>query len=1082
MPAILHLTQPGRDKTALAISLLRQTARSSRDPFPSVWALLATRRQALNFRQRLIDNDAASQAFFNIEFFNFYQLNARLLRLAGVPVRRLSPQIQFSLLRALLQRMREDGELRYFGRIADKRGLAAVLADLIDEFKQNGIEVDQFRNASKSAKDREIAAIYHRYQETLRQSDLADVEGEGWLALATVRRQPALAAQVDLLLVDGYDQFTPVQARLLAALARSIQQVHITLSAPMRGGVASPVGRGGLARDRLAEAFRLTQVNLTEQQYEAESGSRPDDLEQLERKIFQDAPPQTGSGAIELIEMPNEAEEAKAILRGVKRRLLQGARPEDILIALRDWSRYASFFATAEADYGLPLLLQHQQALDKSPLIAATLDLLQLAPRFRRLELLDVLRSPYFDTGLEAEMVDLLDRISHEQQFLGGSKEAWLELIDHALQRSRNPQDEYNFKTLTAEQAAALSQGLADFIDNVRPADRADIDVYISWLAQLLGIETRVGGAGAPGAYSLRTLMRANEQVQANPAIAQRDLLALGSLARIMRDLQSCEAVLQLTLGGSAQVTWERFWSELKQALQSTADDAPSLSRRGRVLVTTAAEARGLPHAHVYIPGLAEGVFPAELAEDPLYLDSKREDLQARGIPLKRGAERIDDQGLFYELISLPRRTLTLSRPTFEAGRVRIESHLWRAVRRVFPTLTPQSRRIGGVVECDESANGAELMLALADQLNRPGAQAAAPAWRAVNWLRAQPELAEQWQRIRRGRQVERGRLSNAPFDRYSGVLSQPYTLAQAALRLGRERAWSASRLKDYGLCGFRYFAKHLLKLEEIREPEAGADALQLGLLNHSILEQTYARISALGLPISEAHVEKALAILNEVADDWLGRAPETFNFQASATWDEEKQMLVNRLAALIKLDFSTDSPLNDFGEPRQIEQLEYAFREIEIDMPGDMAAIRVNGYIDRIDRADDKLMLVDYKTGSARINRGEMECGRDFQMMIYQSVLRRLLEDGKLAGEAAGGLFWHLRDLGTSGRFSTDSEDDEAALEAARGHIARNLKMGRGGQFPVHATALEKGKCARYCEFSRLCRLHVTGRFKTQP
>ena len=92
-----------------------------------------------------------------------------------------------------------------------------MLAELIDELKQASVDVDAFAAAAQSDKDREIAQIYRRYQDMLRRSDLADVEGEGWLALATMRARPDTAAHVDRLLVDGYDQFTLVQAQLLAA-------------------------------------------------------------------------------------------------------------------------------------------------------------------------------------------------------------------------------------------------------------------------------------------------------------------------------------------------------------------------------------------------------------------------------------------------------------------------------------------------------------------------------------------------------------------------------------------------------------------------------------------------------------------------------------------------------------------------------------------------------------------------------------------------------------------------------------------------------------------------------------------------
>ena len=790
--------------------------------------MLATRRQELSFRQRLIEAHSSQAVYFNIEFFNFYTLNARLLKIAGTPARRLDRLTRHNLLRQLLADMLAAGELRYFQRIAATRGFVSVVADLIDELKQSRVDVEDFAAAARSDKDREIAAIYQRYQNSLRQSELADVEGEGWLALATLQKRSDIIADVDLLLVDGYDQFTPVQAQLLAELSRARGHVHITLTALQGDDNWRLPRRSSLARQGLERAFAAAGVELKLRNVEAAADNRHEDLQQLSAAIFRHQPARRSAGAIQLIALHDPADEVKAILRAIKRLLLNGARADDILVALRDWDRYATYFASGREAYGLPLLLHDEGALNRAPVIAALIDLLGLAPRFRRRDLLDVMRSPYIDAGLSLEQIALLDRISLEQQFPGGSGADWLEIIQLSRRRSDDARDDADGTAVSAEQAEGLATQLSAFIDAVSAPETAELPEYIRWLAGLLGADPQSDGQAESGAYSLNIIMRAWEHDRENPTIVQRDINALNGLKAILRDLLASDAVLRTVYGQHQPLEWRRFRADLLHALQTHADQRPGLSRQGQVLVTTASEARGLPHDHVFVPGLAEGVFPAEASEDPFYLDSERERLQARGIPLATRAERIDDRGLFYELISLPRRSLILSRPTFQAGRVWIESHLWRAVKDVFTDLPLETRTVGAVIEPAESANGAELMLALADQLNRQDAGDGESALRARNWLLAQSRHAESWRRLARQRGIELGRLSNVPFDRYSGLLSRPELRAQTARLLGEERVWSASRLKDYGLCGFRYFAKRLLRLEEVEEPEAGVDACSL--------------------------------------------------------------------------------------------------------------------------------------------------------------------------------------------------------------------------------------------------------------
>lgn len=1084
MAHILHLAPEGTGKTARLLALLREMTLSKRDRLPKIWVLLATRRQALNFRQRLIELDDDIAAYCNIESFNFYSLNARLLKYARSPVRRLSPLTRYRLLRRLLARMLAADQLPHFQRIADTRGFVAIAAELIDELKQAKVDVDAFAAAARSQKDEELALIYRRYQETLTHSDLADVEGEGWLALAKLRD---IALDVDLLLVDGYDQFTIVQAQMLAALSQAIPHIHISLTdMPITIADALP-HRSALARQRLELAFEETRVELRTETIETNASERESDLVQLGERIFLDRPAAAGGAAIKLIEMPSPADEVRSVLRLIKRQLLQGVKPEDILVALRDWNRYAAHFASIGDEYGLPLLLGNEPDLHTSPMIAGLIDLLDMAPRFRRRDLLDILRSPYMNAGLDPESIDLLDRISLERQFLGGDAEDWLDTVMLAGGSAIRDSDADALTVLDSEQQDRLFSRLSAFFESLRPPVQADVPAYVEWLDNLLGIDPQADSAEqqplvtATG-LTLNLLAGARQHEPDKDRITRQDLMAWSGLKRILRDFSSSDDVLREVYGAAAQIDWPRFWSLLKQAVESTTLEPGDRSRAGQVLVTTAAEARGLPHRHVYILGLSEGLFPADVPQDPLFLDSERERLQAHGIPLATQAERNDDQGLFYELISLPQESLTLSRPTFQAGKVWIESHLWRAVRRVYPDLAPTTGKLGAVVPALDSASGSEMLLGVASQLNGYDPSHAESALHIKSWLRHDSGFAAHWRRIEAGRRVELGRLSNAPFDRYSGVLTRPDLLAEVARQLGGERVWSASQLNDYGHCGFRFFAKRLLKLEEFKEPELGLDAAQLGSLNHRILEETYRAIAGRALRIDEENLRVALDLFASAADDILDRAPKLFQFRATATWQEEKQVLRNRLMALIRHDFSPESPLAKFGDRRYVHDLELKFDDVEIELPANEEALRVAGYIDRIDNVDGKLVLVDYKSGTTPVARREMEIGRDFQMMVYALVLQGLLERTGNESKVAGGLFWHVRDLKASGRYSADDEDDIAAIETARQHVARNLAAGRAGQFPARATALEDGKCSRYCEFSHFCRMHVTSPYKASP
>src|SRR5690606_21951774 len=127
------------------------------------------------------------------------------------------------------------------------------------------------------------------------------------------------------------------------------------------------------------------------------------------------------------------------------------------------------------------------------------------------------------------------------------------------------------------------------------------------------------------------------------------------------------------------------FVADLRAAL-SAAEISTAPDRSGRVLITTATDARGSAHAHVFILGLSEGIFPAPLRADALYLDSERLKLALDGTALLRtAAERADDDSLFLELIAQARASLTLSRPSMNGGQAWPPSALWNGVAALLP-------------------------------------------------------------------------------------------------------------------------------------------------------------------------------------------------------------------------------------------------------------------------------------------------------------------------------------------------------------------------------------------------------------
>lgn len=1083
MPTTILKAPVGAGKTEAVLRILSQTLQdeAATTPFVRVWVLLASRRQEVAFRQRLVDYPDNQRVYFNVEFFNFYELNARLLNMNRTPPRRIQEVARYRLLAAVLRQLDEAGALTFWREVAQTAGFVRAVAALIDELKQNLVHPQAFIQASATAKERELGEIYAAYQATLQTHHLVDLEGEAWLALETLRRQPTLARSVRLLLVDGYDQFTPVQAEIVALLARH-SETYVTLTVLAESERQRTVGkRFEQAMARLEAAHAAHQVELQQRTIEAGDVGRAADLQVLARHLFSRAAPTPASStpALHLVEVPQEGDEVAEVLRRVKALLLAGVRPDEVLIAVRDWGRYAPFFETYRHAYQLPLLLHYAPPLAENPVLVVFLGVLRLSrlgeDGFETRQLLDVLRSPYVRVaGLDAHNVSLLEQVAQRSQVVGG-REAWLAAVAAATKPARGDHEDLP-PLLEESHANALQTQLKNFFDLVTPPPTATMSDYVAWIEGLLGADVAQDEENADDATEdgaslgvLRAIRALSGHSEAQNRLMARDLHAVNALKTLLHGFVHAEELLETTLGQSAQpLTWQAFWSELEVTLASAQHPPRDPARSGRVLVTTANNARGLPHPHVFILGLAEGLFPKPVLQDPLLLESERAALAQAGVRIETQAQRVADEGLFYELISLARNSLTLSRPTVQEGKLWNESHLWRMVRAVFtPDTLPVARqRIGEVVALARACALDEVLLAVADGLQAGRDDAALRG--ALAWLLAS-DGAALWQRVAEGRAVEVGRMAHdLPFDAYSGVLQDARNLAWVARTLHDARPYSATQLNHFGSCHYQFFAKRLLKLEALKPIQEGMDVLQRGTLYHAILEATYAQIKARGWRIEPAYSAGALDVLAQVCVDLLGSAPERYGFRPSALWQQEMRYIAQKLAAVVRKDFETGDGT------RTPHAFELGFEGVRVPL-GDprVPYVVLRGSIDRVDISPEGLHVIDYKSGSTPYPTSDLKNGRNFQMWTYVMALRQLMPDLPVLS----GAFWRIETNETGGAFVFPK--DEELLTLGTQYVAAYLAQARAGSFAVQPRKLSGGKCSSYCEFAELCRVARTSPHK---
>lgn len=1090
----------GAGKTEAVLQALSSVVDDKSRPFARVWVLLASGRQEVAFRQRLADLPDARHVYFNAEVFNFPKLYDRLLKLTHQPRQRVNDATRLSILRNLLHDLQQRGELNTFASIADRAGFARLIDDFIAELKQNLIPPDDFARQVQTAKDADIARIYQAYQQTLIEHHLVDAEGEAWLTLEALQHDTELARHVDLLIVDGFDQFSEVQAHILATISAHIGRVLITLTA--LAGREQTVGRRfQRAFERIQKAHAHHDVPFSVQPLTAQPNRHPD-LQNLSRDLFDlNVSPHTphNPDSIRFFSASEPAQEVALVLRDVKRRLLTGTPPDEMLIALRDWHTYNLHFEVFARVYDIPLLTHYAQPIVDNPVISILLKALHLAPTaeedprtgFRPRDVLQILHSPYVNIpDLDANTRQHLEQIVQEGRIISG-RQAWFDCLDERFEINiyRDDEDDERF-VLTApdlDRTITVSLTLQAFFDAVTMPDYAPLSEYVARIEQLIGVETLKDDEHpedddpfnwSPQEDFTFDMVRSIRHTHHDPtlkALVVRDIQALQAFKDILRNYLANAELLQNLWGRSDEVAWANLRRDLQESVANYRPMTPSPARNGRVLVTTATNARGLPHDHVYILGLSEGIFPAPRKEDPLYLDNERLALRERGIHLPTQSEKTDDAGIFYELINLARHSLTLARSTVQGSKSHNESYLWRITRETFTpdSLTTHHLKIGELPPPAEVASLDEAYLSLADAMTRPTLPS--PDVQTLHaWLTADAHRHARWRAILDATTTERRRGAPVPHDAYTGVILQTDLRAEIHAHLLDDYPWSASQFNQIGACAYQFFASRLLRLEPLYEPAEGFDNLQYGTLIHTILERIYAQIRAETLAIHPDNATDAHEIAHDMLTEVLATLPEQLGVNLTPQWHHEKRAIHRQIIDLVTLDFSPQSPLYSPDTERTVYAVEQALDE-HLTLRDWHAPVRVRGYIDRIDRIGDQLHIIDYKTGKPP-GKSDLQEGRNYQMFVYIRAMQTLLKRRTSPQKIVAGYFWQLK--GDAKLTAWQPEED--AFAHAEAHLVRMLQALHQANFAVAPNKrTDDDRCQPFCPFYQFCRLANVNPYK---
>jgi len=1093
----------GTQKTAWLLDEYRAALRRGREtlqPGRTLW-ICPTDRARRYLRSHLLGTELS--ACFAPNLFTFERFAERILEFSTQRISPLSPAMQRILLRRLVDAERRRGGLKYFSPIAHTSGFLDLVLSLISELKRDETWPEEFEAACKARgvrpSDRELARLYTAYQNELLRHSWYDAQGRFWSAREQLERgEWGPFDSFELVVIDGFTDFTYTQYEILSLLSRRAERMLITLP------LETPLVRRDLFAKTESALERLKRLNdgavkVTSMDGETPATqaaeSRPAGFRQIATQLFanpRSIPLSSEADGLELIAAAGPLGEVRSIAARIKSLLLGGVSADDIIVAFRSPDDYADLVEEVFTAAGIPYSADGGRPLGRSPLVRTLLSALQLEIEdwpFERL--LAVLRSSLmrprwreWSAGSRRMVARELRRLK-----LHLGRETILSTLEREATRGDGSEptaditETSNPAADSASSPAASALGLLKQLSHTLARVRQPAS-FGSWAEIVVSLARELGIAPGPK----RSADDDDPHIAEERRVWETFEGLLFSAAQTVEQLEESPATLTLS----------DFYRELADLVYSQVTNIPT-PPGPRVQVLDAAQVRSLKMPYLFLGGLTESSFPRRQGEDCVYGETERRELNEHGLALGHHASRTQEEMLlFYGVVTSPQKLLVLSYPAMTTnGQPLSPSPYLTALVELFePDALPVQRE-----ESLDPVPAVEAVQNVADLRVIATAEALAGRPQLFRTLAGREEGVAAARGVIAAGEMAVARFHTRGFTSYEGIMRHPANRAALAERFSPEREFSATQLEAYAQCPFRFWVSRVLDVQPLEPPEIATDFRRRGILVHEILAELHQElrdvldVSMLGdaaddssrqvvdrfhhllrqkleriVPASE--LQKALlAVEQRLLSRWgTAYAEQWLEYN---TQNREKAG-VTLAPSLFEIIFGT--PAKD--DPTPPEKI---YRPLVLGNGENET--RINGRIDRIDVGETEgatlFNIIDYKTGKPpKFSLDDIRSGRTLQLVLYALAVERLEIVGPAAKPFQPG-YWSIQETGFSACLKSSSKktcqnlddpDWDAACQSLEELVPRLAAAIRGGAFPVYN---QQETCTGYCDYKTACRVN---------
>jgi RecB family exonuclease len=968
-----------------------------------------------------------------------------------------------------------NAALRYFEPVADTPGFPRALARTLEELRLTGVSASAVADVPLSGRD--LSGLLDRFEQAFATAGTVDRAELFRVAAALVATQPTQGA---LLLLDVAIEH-PAEWALVQACVRRASATVATV----------PSG------DPAAQLFLAAGAERAQVDDEAAT-----DLGHLRRYLFvRDARPTERplDGSLDFFSAPGEGRECVEIARRILRHARRGVRFDEMAVLVRSPHSYFGLLEHALRRAGVPAWFDrgtrrpHPAGRAFLAILACAAEQLSAARFAEYLSLGQVPAADgeaasdwqpsrddaFGDENETAEDEHAEERNAAASESVGpdapvvvGTLRApwrWEQLLGDAVVIGRTP-DRWQRRLEGHRQELARQKLEAEHQDGPEGPRVRAIELSEQHLAHLqafaLPLVEELSSWPAAATWG--------EWLERFERLAPRVLRTSAHVGRVLADLRPMADVGPIDLDEARRVLAARLL---------TLETDPPARRFGRVFVGTPPQARGRRFRVVFVPGLAERMFPQKPREDPLLLDDRR---RVIGMPVVVDRQVTAERLLLQIAVGAAVEQLHVSYPRIELSesRARVPSFyaldLVRAATGRLPdheTLEERARDAGHATlawpapadpadAIDEQEHDLAVLRRLLDQ------DAATVRGHAHYLLGLNEHL--------RRSVVTRWAHGQSRWSPNDGLIRvTPRTAAALAAQRLTTRAYSLSALQKFSSCPYQFALSAIFRLQPLERPEPlqRMDPLTRGSLFHEIQAQFFRALEQRGeLPVTAASLPTAADVLERVTSDIAETAHDRLAPAVERVWADE--------VASIRRDLHTWlQHLASDGEQWLPKYFEWSFghvpgerdrRSLSADVTVE-GGFKLRGAVDLIEehRQTGLLRVTDHKTGRKpdRIDKTIVGGGGVLQPVLYpvavEAGLSRPVHHGRLFYCTAAGSFYpHEIPLNERTR--------AAALDVLR-VIDRAVSDG----FLAAAPAADA--CQR-CDFQPVCGPEVARRVARKP